>query len=503
MCHEFLDRIIVVLASILASESARQFINAVQPFAVSHEEEQNDTERNDTNESDERHLLDSNIEEDQTLLYSFKTSLNVSFTLTASTIPVSVLMIVVLFGDVNSANICFRYMQQNKSLPWNLMKYVIIGHDVEGMALNFWFQLMLILLFGWRNFKSHFTSTLVLAFVCGLLVVIYKTSLFFLRINFAQNLYRIPGNVVFLFGVIFSGYLVAKKISDNDFPHRSQNHLKKRNVFAVVSAQFFMGTFIAFAYRYVFVPWYVKTNSDIYKASIAMITPTLIIIPMVIAENLALKSLSFTDSDRIFVLVYFVNGVSILLYCIMQAGVDNLNIYIFLSLIRGVFQVFQTATVKVRQRIVTLIWQCIERRRPSCAREMEETNFHRRLKVDKEIQVMLYQSIAIIISQAYLTLYLTSNYNVKTTQILHEFIFKRLCIGIGVSFVANFFSILIHIHFHRLKLPNIWRTHWKLHLFAATVVGVMSVCYFTVVLLAVFKTFGKKSYILKTCVPPF
>ena len=442
-------------------------------------------------------------EQPKTLFSSCKTSLCISFTIIVAVIPVSTIMISVLYLDVNTSSICYQQLM-NKSLPQKVIKYVITGHDIEGFALNFWFQLMLILLFGWKKFKLHYSSTLLLGFLLGLSVVAYKTTLFLVKIDFTQTKYRYPGNAVFLFGVIYSSYLVAKNVCKT-FPSHTR-HLKKGQVFVIVSTQFFLGFLIAMAYRYVFVPWFRGTEDDILRTIIAMITPILILLPMVISENLAIQSLPFADEGRIFVLVYFVNGISILLYCIMQAGVNNLSFFIVLSVFRGVLQVFQTATVKIRQKVVIGIWKCLERKCTSCPHlgELEESRYQRRLKVDKEIQIMLYQSAAIIVSQAYLVLYLTSNYHVETREILEECIMKRVIIGIGISFLANCLSLLIHIHYHKTQIAEVWYSNWKLHLSAVTIGGVMSICYFTAVLLSVFERFAHyKEYRTKDCTGPF
>jgi hypothetical protein len=533
MIQEFLDKIVVVVAFFLTSESARQLVhfrdlNETDDAITPSEEEQHSvlvdhhhdqcsttfeqkTEAPPTTENREEEERNTetvygtvpNIAlSERTLLHSCKTSLCVSFTIIAAVIPVSLLMISVLYMDVNTSNICYQQLMNNnnRSLPQKRMRYVIIGHDIEGIALNLWFQLSLILLFGWERFKLHHSATLLLGFVLGLVVVIFKTTLFLVEINFTETKYRYPGNVVFFFGVVYSSYMVAKKVCAT-FSSRTIR-LKKRHVFAIISTQFFLGGLVAMAYRYAFVPWYRNTKNGTDQAIIAMSTTTLFLLPVIISENLAVKSFLFVNAGRSFVLVYFVNGVSILLYCIMQAGVNDLDIFIALSVFRGVFQVFQTATVKIRQRIFIGIWKCLVRKCTSCppVGEFEESRDHRRLKVDKEVQVMLYQSIAIIISQAYLVLYLTSNYHVETQDILREFILKRAFIGIGISFVANYLSILIHIHRHKAQLEKVWRSHWKLHVIAVSLVGVLSICYFTPVLLSVFKTFAStKKYQIKDC----
>ena len=148
---------------------------------------------------------------------------------------------------------------------------------------------------------------------------------------------------------------------------------------------------------------------------------------------------------------------------------------------------------------------CFQHKFTSCTdlERLEDSADHCRLKVDKEIQIMLYQSTAIILSQAYLVLYLMNNYHVETRQILEEFIVKRVIVGIGISLLANFVALLIHIHSHKACLIEVWNKQWKRHLLALMLGGIMSICYFTAVLLSIFVRFAQsKKYYVKNCSDP-
>lgn len=233
-----------------------------------------------------------------------------------------------------------------------------------------------------------------------------------------------------------------------------------------------------------------------------MITPVLILIPMIICEHLALKSLRFADPGRTFVLVYFVNGVSLMLYCIMQAGVKSTWMYIALSLFRGFLQVFQTATVKLRNKMFIRFWEYLENT-SHCIRLgqlPQDTDHHRRLRVDKEIQAMLYQNTALVLSQAYLALYLITNFHKQLWAILKEPV-KRIFIGLGISFFANCLSILIHIHWYKTPLQKVWLKNWKLHMLAVSLGCAMTIWYFTAVLLTVFED-SAKGLNIKNCTAP-
>lgn len=191
MLQQLLDKIAVGLLFLFSSESVRPLIE--QAARPPNSEDVNETgdgcfvgvDSSDTVSSSglEHTITDygsiSIQDPDQQptrLLSSCKTSLFTSFTITAAVIPVSLVMISVLYLDVNTSSICYQQLVNNKSLPKDVMKFVIAGDDIESFALNFWFQFMLILLFGWKKFKSHYLSTLLLGCILGLTVVVIQNN---------------------------------------------------------------------------------------------------------------------------------------------------------------------------------------------------------------------------------------------------------------------------------------------------------------------------------------
>ena len=176
-----------------------------------------------------------------------------------------------------------------------------------------------------------------------------------------------------------------------------------------------------------------------------MISPTLVLIPVKISEHLALKSPSIVKPGHFFVLVYVIQGVNLMLYRIMQADVNDIWIFTGLSLIREFFKVFQTATEILFKRFLHRFRQYLGQISP-CTRLLGEaapdTDHHRRLNLDRDIHVMLYESTALILSQAYLALYLITNFDANLWIILKQPILK-ISIALGMNFFANWLCILI------------------------------------------------------------
>ena len=100
---------------------------------------------------------------------SFLRSIWISFTINVAVIPLSLLIVVLLYIDMNTSNFCFEQIKRNGTLPDGTMKWILIGHVVEDIALNLWFQCILIFLFGWRKFMSRHCSTIIVGFyICRL-----------------------------------------------------------------------------------------------------------------------------------------------------------------------------------------------------------------------------------------------------------------------------------------------------------------------------------------------
>ena len=435
------------------------------------------------------------------LRQSFLRSIWISFTINVAVIPLSLFIVVLLYIAMNTTNVCFEQIKRNGTLPEGTMKWILIGHVVEAIALNLWFQCILIFLFGWRKFMSRHCSTIIVGFCVGCLVAIYKTTLYLVKIDFTKMYYRYPGNFLFLVGVVYSSYLVAAKISKID----RTVVLTKVQIVMIISTQILLGFFIGMLYRYVFVRWFNLTENELYKAAIAMITPALTLIPVAICEHLALKTSSIVEPGRSFVLVYFIQGVNIMLYRSMQADVNDIWIFIALSLLREFFNVFQTATERLLKKHFHRFWQYVGKICP-CTRRLGEatpdTDHHRRLNLDRDIQVMLYESTALILSQAYLALYLIINFDTDLRVVLKRRT-RNVSIALGINFFANWLCILIHIHWHKNLLQEVWHKHWKRHVLFNVLAGAIMIWYFTDVLLSVFEATPENTKgVIKNCTLP-
>ena len=228
------------------------------------------------------------------------------------------------------------------------------------------------------------------------------------------------------------------------------------------------------------------------------------IIPLAVCRQFALLSNVFTNSQNNFILAYFVYGATVILHRVMQADVKNLGLFIGLSVLHGLVNVVGKATEKLRYKLWTRIFRALKKFR--CCRRMvlqaHDSPYHQRLNADKEIQTMLYDYAAMILSQTYLTLYLVTSYDNSTREALQEGL-KRIAIGLGLDMFFNTFSILVRDYMYKSPVQEVWKEHWKVHMKANAVTTAMTIFYFSSILLTVVQVRVKgPGYNLKNCTAP-
>ena len=439
----------------------------------------------------------NNTAEATTFFQTFLHSMTTSFTITFASIPVALLMTSVLYFDINTSDRCFEH---NHPLPRNVLKWVLAGHVVAVLVLHFWFQLYVMLLFTWREFISLHKNSLWIALFQGCIVSVYKIILFTQFVDFTLDRYRYTGNVVFLIGVIYTGYTVSKKIHTCRFTD-GYNTLR---LFKMITTQYFLGCIIGLVYRYLTIPWFISEENETKKAVIAVIVPLPVTALNIINAKVALSSLKVVRPGRKFIFISFITGVSTLVFRIMQADVKSIIIFTALSVGRGAVEILLVATEKLRDRVLNVV--CRRFRRCCCHRQRlrqqnEENEDSARLEDDNLIQLMLYQHSALIASQAYQALYVLNNFYAKPWDVFVESSIK-VAIGSAVNFVTHSFSIFIYVYWNNSRLPTVWSQTWRLHVSTVAINSVMTIFYFTCLLLTVFQG-PQQDLVLRNCTVPF
>ena len=313
---------------------------------------------------------------------------------------------------------------------------------------------------------------------------------------------RLPDNILFVFTILLGVYLVARKLKQI-IP--TLDYTLCQICFSL-SFTFLAGSIVAYIYTYFIVEYFKETESKVKKAMTAAVTPGLVLIPIAVAKYLVLRRNSeIIPVDKAFVLCYFLRGAAIGLYRTMQTDFQNIWLFIGLSLLHGVSNVLSKATLNFRINI----WKCFISltNKTRCGANLEvlpyDTPRIRRFNADLEIQNILFEYTTVILSQAYLVLYLVTNFIVDPWEIIKSSL-ARICISTAIDFVFNIISVFIQIHVYDIPMRRVWLEYWRRHLFATSFIIICMISYFGAPLVGVFEAREdrKLQYQIRNCTSP-
>ena len=237
---------------------------------------------------------------------------------------------------------------------------------------------------------------------------------------------------------------------------------------------------------------------------IAALAPGLVFVPTAIAKYLVLRrSSKMMTADKAFVLCYFLRGGAIGLYRTMQSDFQNIWLFIGLSLLHGVSNVLSKATLNLRIKVWKFFIGCANKTHCGATLEVLPSNTPRirRLNADLEIQNILFEFTTVTTSQAYLVLYLITNFNVVYPWEIIKSSLVRICISTAIDFVFNIISVFFQIHVYDIPMRRVWLKYWRRHVIANAFTIICMVSYFGTSLVSVFEAREDRllKYKLRNC----
>ena len=172
----------------------------------------------------------------------------------------------------------------------------------------------------------------------------------------------------------------------------------------------------------------------------------------------------------------------------MQSGLQNIWLFIGLSLLHGVSNVLSKATLDLRIKIWMFFVECYNRT-CSCGPGLKVQPLNsprtRRLNADLEIQNILFEYSTFIVSQTYLACYLVMSFDISPWQVIKSSLI-RIAISLAIDFLFNIISVFIQIHFYDIPMHKVWSKYWLRHVTANAFMIIVFVSYFGESLVSVF-----------------
>ena len=448
--------------------------------------------------------LRSKLSRVQSLLKSLKAT----FTITLAALPVALTGMAFMYFELRTTNLCHEWQTHNHTLSFEVLRIRLLGRGVVVTISYLWIPFSLIVLFGWSDFRRHYCSTILVGQLLGLLNTLYLSILLLYGIGDQDGKiksYFVPAYLMFVVAALWECVIVVRKVQENN-PAVSYSCL---HIFMVVPVPYLSTLAMAMFYNYAVVTWFNSMDNEFYRFILAMLTPTLAVVPTAACRHMALwRTSEIIEPARSFALVYFIQGVFISLYRIMQANFGNIWLFVGLSLLSGVSSLLKTATFGIRDKVWARIIKFLNE---NCCPRLRHlpggTARHRRLKADTEIQNILFENISLILSQSYIVLYAITSFKLSDWSVLRSSLF-RIAIGLGIEFLFNFLSTFVRIRWHDIPMARVWSKYWKRHVFANAIAVVVLVCYFTKPLLKVFENRYHASsvaanYAIRNCTLPY
>ena len=302
--------------------------------------------------------------------------------------------------------------------------------------------------------------------------------------------------------IVIGSYIVARKFK--------KIHLVNYSVLRIsliLSFVYVGSCLLAYIYTYVIIKYFRQTKGKIRGAIIAATTPGIIFPMTAIVKYLALRKTSeIIAPDRSFVLCYCLRSASIVLYRTMQSGLQDIWLFIGLSLLHGVSNVLSKATLNLRIKLWTLLIKYFNRIccGPTLVVGSQNSPRIRRFNADLEIQNILTEYNTIILSQVYLAGHLAMSYDILYWQAVEPSLI-RVAVGLAIDFLFNMISVLIQIHFYDIPMQMIWKTYWRRHVAANCFIIIIYVSYFGSAITLVFSDidYASQGLKLKNCTTLF
>ncbi len=357
-------------------------------------------------------------------------SLKATFTITLAVLPLVLMGMALIYFDLRTTTLCSKWQAiKNHTLSFDVQRISLIGNGVENIMLYLSIPLVYIVLFGWSEFKRHYSSTILVGQLAGLLNNLYLTFLLLYDASFTTGaVHGVPVLLIFTVAIFWEIAIVVRKIRQN---HPTVSY-SGCHIFLVVTVPSLSCFGMAVFYKFAVVKWFNSLDNVLYRFILAILTPTLALVPTAICRHMALwRTSEIIEPERSFALVYFIRALFVTLYRIMQANFGNIWLFVGLSFISGVSSFLRTVTIGIRVKVWARVIRFLNER--CCARLRllpGDTPHHRRLKADTEIQNILVENNSLIISQSYIVLYMIINFQLSDWSV-REVIFNQNYYWIG------------------------------------------------------------------------
>jgi hypothetical protein len=190
-------------------------------------------------------------------------SLEMNFTITLAVLPLVLIGMALIYFDLRTVDLCSEWEAKNYTLSFDVWRIRLIGIGVEKMILYLFFSMTLVVLFGWNEFKRHYSSTILVGLLAGLFNILYVSFLLLYGIHDTgpPRSCDVPSFLAFPVALFWESAIVVR--------HIRQNHpivsYSGRHIFMVLVVPLLSTNALALFYRYAVVKWFNSLDNVWYR----------------------------------------------------------------------------------------------------------------------------------------------------------------------------------------------------------------------------------------------
>ena len=255
-----------------------------------------------------------------------------------------------MYFELRTTNLCNEWQGRNHTLSYNVKRIRLLGRGVVVTVLYHWIPFSLIVMFDWSEFRRHYYSTILVGQLVGLLNTFYISILFLYGIDDdgTIGIYFVPAYIMFVVAVLWQCLIVMRNVQQNN-PTISYS---RWHILMVLSLTYLTSYALGLFYKYAVVMWFNSIDNVLCRFILAILTPTLAVVPTALCRHIALwRTSEIIEPGRSFALVYFIQGVFISLYRVMQIDFGNIWLFVGLSLLSSVLSLLKAATVGIQDKV--------------------------------------------------------------------------------------------------------------------------------------------------------
>ena len=382
----------------------------------------------------------------------------------------------ILILNLNTIDICFDVQYPHwTAVSKRYQRMIVTVSIIESFVIQLWTFLVVLTMFEWRLIKK--LNLLTLNLLGALLDPCIRL---FARLYgvFRKPWMSYPCNGLFVLILVTNSLIIGREIAKNSETERNKRIKKTIQVLAMLIAQFAFGIPITFGLVYVLIPLYGEA-SETYRAVIAGAVPLATAIPKVIVR-LAAQRIDFLHPGDSHVLLIVLYSASAIVFRVMQAELNSLELYIILSFAHGAIDLLERLTIVIRDYVWYFIYKKLKRDKRETILKANQFRSPRSMRfvADMSIQMILGESTSLIAAVGVIQLYNFMYKGKDTSSEITEF-FKRVSIALSIDFAFNSLSFWLQMSYMNVAVVRVWRKKWRKHMFIAFILITVTMFYFS------------------------